>query len=126
MSQANLKYTRWWPACQNSDLVANSGVCVLLGEPFSARKSIALFFIPGAQPEVYAIDNWDPIAKCGVIARGLLAEVDGRTTVASPLYKHHFRLEDGVCVEDESIRLATYSVAFDGDTVMIALEPEKP
>lgn len=89
-------------------------------------KSIALFFIPHAEPQLYAIDDWDPLAGAGVIARGIVAEVDGELTVASPLYKHHFRLADGVCLEEQGVRLSVYPIAFDGDTVLIATDSAEP
>jgi len=39
--------------------------------------------------------------------------------VASPIYKQHFRLEDGHCLEDETVQLRTWPLRFDGETVMI-------
>jgi len=126
MNQVAITRAEWQPVCKRSDLVANSGVCALVGEnsagPRTAgqHKSIALFFIPGAEPQLYAIDNRDPFADAGVIARGIIAEIDGELTVASPLYKHHYRLRDGVCLEDNSVQLGCYSVALDGDTVLVA------
>ncbi|WP_237055301.1 nitrite reductase small subunit NirD [Microbulbifer sediminum] len=129
MTEVAINPTPWQPVCQRSDLVAESGVCVLAGGvsvtgPSTPRRSIALFFIPDSDPQLYAVDNWDPIAGAGVIARGLIAEVEGELTVASPLYKQHFRLRDGQCLEDPEIRLATYPAAFDGDTVVIIPMPE--
>ncbi|UHQ56598.1 MULTISPECIES: nitrite reductase small subunit NirD [Microbulbifer] len=131
MTEVAITPTPWQPVCQRSDLVADSGVCVLVGDvsaagPLAPRRSIALFFIPHAEQQLYAIDNWDPIAGAGVIARGIIAEVDGELTVASPLYKQHFRLRDGQCLEDPGIRLDTFAAAFDGDTVVIASMPDSP
>ncbi|MCO1335922.1 nitrite reductase small subunit NirD [Microbulbifer sp. OS29] len=123
---------QWLPICQRSDLVTNSGVCALWGDTsvYSTetlktvtktvdQRSVALFFLPEQEQQLYAVDNWDPIAQAGVIARGIIAEMEGELTIASPLYKHHFRLSDGVCMEDSSIRLATYPLAFNGDMVYI-------
>lgn len=124
MNQVAITHTQWQPICQRSDLVANSGVCALVGDDSSGKKSIALFFIPGAEPQLYAIDNWDPFASAGVIARGIVAEVDGQLTVSSPLYKQHFRLSDGVCLEVDSVKLDTYPVAFDGETVLLSTGSE--
>ncbi|MFA0810960.1 nitrite reductase small subunit NirD [Microbulbifer epialgicus] len=127
-----ITHPQWLPICQRSDLVNNSGVCALWGDTCTksvetanptgkivAKKSIALFFLPDQKQQLYAVDNWDPIAQAGVIARGMIAELEGELTVASPLYKHHFRLIDGVCMEDSSIRLATYPMAINRDTVYI-------
>ncbi len=35
----------------------------------------------------------------------------GVPVVASPLYKQHFRLEDGQCLEDDSVTLRIWSVS---------------
>jgi nitrite reductase (NADH) small subunit len=86
------------------------------------NRQIALFFLPSQEPQLYAIDNWDCLARANIISRGIVAEMDGRITVASPLYKHHFCLSEGICLEDEAVRLAVYSAAFDGDTVLIAID----
>ncbi|WP_444882660.1 nitrite reductase small subunit NirD [Microbulbifer sp. PSTR4-B] len=126
-----ITHPHWLPICQRSDLVSNSGVCALWGDTSSEktnylakpeRKGIALFFLPGQERQLYAVDNWDPIAQAGIISRGIIAELDGELTIASPLYKHHFRLEDGVCMEDGNIQLATYPLAFNGNTVYIGCD----
>ncbi|WP_226663318.1 nitrite reductase small subunit NirD [Microbulbifer aggregans] len=117
MSKVAITRAEWRQVCQRSDLVAESGVCALLGD-----RQIALFFLPQQEPQLYAIDNWDPIAQAGVIGRGLVAEIDGELTVASPLYKQHYRLSDGQCLEEADIQLAVYPVAFEGDDVLIRLD----
>ncbi|WP_371877011.1 nitrite reductase small subunit NirD [Microbulbifer sp. 2205BS26-8] len=123
-----ITHTHWQPICQRSDLIRDSGVCALWENMSTykerkactlSKKSIALFFLPGQAQQLYAIDNWDPIAQAGIIARGILAEVEGELTIASPLFKHHFRLADGLCVENSSIQLATYPLTFFGNTVFI-------
>ncbi|WP_444915592.1 nitrite reductase small subunit NirD [Microbulbifer sp. TRSA007] len=127
-----ITHPQWSPICQRSDLVTNSGVCALWGDtsvyPTKAlntvtktvyQRSIALFFLPDQEQQLYAVDNWDPIAQAGVIARGIIAELEGELTIASPMYKNHFRLSDGVCMEDSDIKLATYPLAFSGNTVYI-------
>ncbi|WP_295801771.1 nitrite reductase small subunit NirD [uncultured Microbulbifer sp.] len=117
MSEVAITRTEWLQVCKRSDLVAESGVCALVGD-----HQIALFFLPEQEPQLYAIDNWDPVAKAGVIGRGIVAEIDDVLTVASPLYKQHYRLTDGQCLEEEDIQLAVYPVAFEGDEVLIKLD----
>ena len=114
MSEVAITRTEWLQVCKRSDLVADSGVCALVG-----GRQIALFFLPEQAPQLYAIDNWDPIANAGVIGRGIVAEIDGELTVASPLYKQHYRLNDGQCLEEEGIKLDTFPIAFEGDDVLI-------
>ena len=100
--------------CNKSDLVENSGVCALIN-----HEQVALFYLPHTDRKRYAISNWDPIGKANVLSRGILGDIKGRTVVASPLYKQHFDLETGICFEDETIKLKTYSVFLEGDCVKI-------
>ncbi|ETC99235.1 nitrite reductase small subunit NirD, partial [Asaia sp. SF2.1] len=55
-----------------------------------------------------AIDNHDPFSKANVIGRGIIGDLKGEIVVASPLYKQHFRLRDGECLEDASVALRVW------------------
>jgi NAD(P)H-nitrite reductase large subunit len=55
-----------------------------------------------------AIENRDPFSGAEVLARGLVGDLDGQLVVASPVYKQHFNLRNGRCLEDESVALQTY------------------
>ncbi|MFT9257153.1 MAG: nitrite reductase large subunit NirB [Acetobacter sp.] len=90
----------WQALCNEGDLVARSGVVA-----WHDGAQVALFYLPAgenAAARVFAIDNHDPFSNANVIGRGIMGDLQGRPVVASPLYKQHFRLEDGVCVEDAS------------------------
>lgn len=83
----------WEIICAIGDIPDNSGVAAMVG-----NHQIALFNVGG---EVYAIDNFDPIGKANVLARGIIGSIKGEVCVASPLYKQHFSLITGKCVEEE-------------------------
>lgn len=72
-----------------------------------------------APAQVYAIDNHDPFSNANVIGRGIMGDLKGQLVVASPLYKQHFRLEDGQCLEDPAIRLRTWDARLENGKVMI-------
>lgn len=106
----------WLPVCRRQDLVPNSGVVALVD-----GAQIALFYVPQpAGDGVYALENRDPRSGANVIGRGLVGHVGGELVVASPLYKQHFRLEDGVCVQYPEQRLRTWQARLNGDAVEIA------
>lgn len=111
----------WQPLCTRADLVAFSGVAAWL-ETAGGPVQVALFHLPGPgqSSELYAVDNRDPFSGANVIARGIIGDVKGEPMVASPLYKQHFRLADGVCLEDAAVRLRHWPVKFEGERVMIA------
>jgi len=45
----------------------------------------------------------------------------GEPVVASPLYKQHFSLRSGVCLEDDSVRVKTYPVLLDGERIRLEI-----
>lgn len=104
-AQAADSDTRWNKVCGREDLVAHSGVVALLD-----GAQIALFYLPGEQGDgqVFALENRDPRSGANVIGRGLIGNLAGKLVVAAPLYKQHFGLEDGVCVEAPTERLKVW------------------
>jgi len=103
--------------CLTSDLISNSGICVLLNED-SAPEQVALFYLPETQEKVYAINNWDPIGQANVLSRGIVCSINDELTVASPLYKQHFSLTSGQCLEEDA-SVKTYNAIIKGDAVYI-------
>ncbi len=107
----------WRPACTLADLVAGSGVVAMVD-----GRQIALFYLPDeAAQRVYALANKDPQSGANVIGRGILGRLGEELVVASPLYKQHFRLRDGQCVEDATQVLRTWPARLEGDTVSVLL-----
>jgi len=100
--------------CKTSDLIANSGICAK-----AQGTQIALFYLPKETPQIYAIGNWDPIGKANVLSRGIVGDINKRMVVASPLYKQHFDLVTGECLEDSEITLPVFAVEINDDSVML-------
>jgi nitrite reductase (NADH) small subunit len=107
----------WTDICQRADIVPGTGVCALLGETqvavFRCRQTDAL----------YAIDNYDPIGRAQVLSRGIIGCVAGETVVASPLYKQHFNLTTGACLQSPEYQLKTYGVRYLDDRVQLSSLP---
>ena len=102
--------------CEQKDLVANSGICAMVD-----GQQIALFYLPKETPQVYAIGNWDPIGKAHVLSRGMVGDINERLVVASPLYKQHFDLHTGECLEDSEYSEPVYRVELTADKVLLTL-----
>ncbi len=100
--------------CALSDLVANSGVAVL-----HEGEQIALFYLPDETPSVFAVGNHDPIGGANVLSRGIIGDVNGEVVVASPLYKQHFSLRTGVCVEQSDVKIPVYEVHVVNDAILL-------
>jgi nitrite reductase (NADH) large subunit len=91
---------RWHDVCALEDLVEGAGVGALV-----AGRQVALFQVHG---RVYALDNFDPASRANVLARGLTGNLQGERVVASPIYKHHYVLTSGRCVEDPTFNVTAY------------------
>ncbi|MFC8512185.1 nitrite reductase small subunit NirD [Streptomyces sp. NPDC057257] len=94
----------WFTVCDLSALLPGRGVAALLPD----GRQVALF--RDRAGELYAIDNRDPFGGAAVLSRGLTGTHQGRPFVASPLLKQRFDLVSGQCLDDESVRVATYEV----------------
>lgn len=107
--------SNWLDVCGVRDLQPDSGVCAL-----AAGQQVALFYLTKTQ-QLFAVANFDPIAKANVLARGMIGDLGGEPMLASPLYKQHYSLQTGVCFEDTEIKIATYQVRMIEDRVEIQI-----
>ena len=53
------------------------------------------------------------------MSRGIVGDIDERLVVASPLYKHHFDLQTGECLEEPDINVPVFDVALVADEVVL-------
>ncbi|MBL4607053.1 MAG: nitrite reductase small subunit NirD [Pseudomonadales bacterium] len=107
--------SKWLEVCQLEQVLPDSGVCALVNE-----KQVAIFRL-GESEELYAIDNYDPFSKANVLSRGLLGDIKGEIVVAAPVYKQHFVLSTGKCLEDESVQLGTYPVKVENGAIQVQI-----
>ena len=91
---------RWNDVCAFEDLIEGGGVAALAG-----GRQVAMFLVHG---RVYALDNFDPASRANVLSRGLTGNLQGERVVASPIYKNHYVLASGRCVEDPSFNVTAY------------------
>ncbi|MFI8417343.1 nitrite reductase small subunit NirD [Serratia sp. NPDC078593] len=106
--------SQWITVCPIADILPGTGVCALINE-----QQVAVFR-PYADEQVFAISNIDPFAQASVLSRGLIAEHQGELWVASPLKKQHFRLHDGLCMEDENQSVAHFTSRVIDGVVQVA------
>ena len=69
---------------------------------------------------VFAIDNFDPNSQAAVLSRGLVGSLGERIVVASPIYKHHFDLRTGECLEAPEHSVRAYPARVAGGKVWVA------
>ena len=107
--------TQWVEVCDKNALDSDTGVCALINS-----KQIAVFYV-GKLDEVFAIDNYDPIGKANVLSRGIIGTQGERICVASPLYKEHYDLRTGECLEKDDISVTAYAVKIENGKVCVAV-----
>lgn len=108
----------WVDVCHASDLVSDCGICVLIEEQ-GRLQQVAIFAL--ATGALFALDNIDPIGGAAVLSRGITGSLGDQLVVASPLYKHHFNLLTGQCLEDTTVGIRTWPVRRNGDCIQLQL-----
>jgi NAD(P)H-dependent nitrite reductase small subunit len=104
--------------CRLDDIVPETGVCALVD-----GEQVAVFRI---DQDVYAIGNRDPFSGANVLSRGIVGDLNGELVVASPVYKQHFSLLTGRCIEDASVSVPVYRARVEGADIQIVKTGESP
>ncbi|GEP89818.1 nitrite reductase (NADH) small subunit [Chitinophaga terrae (ex Kim and Jung 2007)] len=116
---SQLTATKWFLACDVTDVPTNGGVCVKYNE-----TQIALFFF-ARRNEWYATQNLCPHRRQMALSRGMTGTVADEPKVACPFHKKTFSLKTGQCLSDESeCSIQTYPVKIENDKVYIGI-PEQ-
>ena len=103
----------WTTVCAVDDILPDTGVAALVGD-----RHVAVFRL--GREHYFAIDNVDPQSGASVLSRGLLGNLGERLVVASPLYKNHFDLRTGECVESPELSVQVHRVQLAQGQVMVA------
>ena len=111
----DLQLDNWTAICNLEDIVPDTGVCALLN-----GRQVAVFRVGDAAPRVFAIDNYDPNSQAAVLSRGLVGSIGERVVVASPIYKQHFDLQSGECLEAPAQSVASYPARIEAGQVWVA------
>lgn len=100
----------WQQVCHIDELIPDAGVAVR-----AHGRQLAIF---QTEAGIFAVDNLDPFSQANVLSRGIVGELKGRTVVASPMYKHHFCLQTGQCLEDATVSVQCWSLRQDSDGML--------
>ena len=88
------------------------------GTPYSISTS-ASAPAPPRRVSTAVYEEATPDAGASVLARGIVGDVGGEPVIASPIFKQHFALVDGRCLEDDGVAVATYPVRVVSGTVEV-------
>jgi NAD(P)H-dependent nitrite reductase small subunit len=105
----------WTWACTLDDILPDAGVCIDL-----EGRQIAVFRV---DDWAYAMDNFDPASKANVLSRGIVGDLGGELVVASPIYKQHYSLTTGRCLEDAELSVSIYPLRLEDGHVWLRPQP---
>ncbi|KQP23579.1 nitrite reductase small subunit NirD [Pseudorhodoferax sp. Leaf267] len=108
------KTVNWTAVCATGDIVPHTGVCARVD-----ARHVAVFRL--GEDRFFAIDNVDPKSGASVLSRGLVGSLGARIVVASPLYKNHFDLVTGECLEAPEHSVRVHAVRVEDGRVLVAL-----
>lgn len=103
----------WISVCELSDMLPDTGVCALV-----QNQQVAIFHSLRLN-ELFAVSNFDPIGEANVLSRGIIGSIGDEIVVASPLYKEHYNLRTGECLEKPEYTLTVYPVRVDDGLVQV-------
>lgn len=98
--------------CNLEDILPFGGVAALID-----GEQVAIFRL--GDDQVFALSNYDPFSNAAVLSRGIIGSINDVPVIASPIYKQHFELATGKCIEDDSVTLKTWPVAVEGGNVVL-------
>ncbi|MDQ1816714.1 nitrite reductase small subunit NirD [Massilia sp. CCM 9210] len=110
----DIELTNWTAVCSLDEIVPNTGVCALL-----KGEQVAVFHVLDAEERVFAIGNYDPNSGVSVLSRGLVGSLGDRIVVASPIYKQHFDLFTGECLEAPEHSVPSYRARVEDGKVWV-------
>jgi nitrite reductase (NADH) small subunit len=94
-------------------VLPDTGLCALVNS-----QQVALFHSRRLN-EFFAVSNYDPLGAANVLSRGILGSIGEEVVVASPLYKQHFNLRTGQCLEQPEVKIAVYPVRVEQGLVQV-------
>ncbi len=109
----------WVEVCHLEEITPHTGVAALV-----EGQQIAIFRV-GQEQRVYALSNQDPFSGANVMSRGILGDLQGERVVASPIYKQHFSLATGRCLEDKDQKLLVFPSKIEQGRVFISPTAQK-
>ena len=104
----------WVDVCDASVLTDDTGLCAKLDD-----EQVAIFKLAGSE-RLFAVSNFDPFGKANVLSRGIVGSIGEKLVVASPLYKQHFDLQTGECLEDADVFLKIYSARIADNKIQLS------
>ncbi|MGQ0830762.1 MAG: nitrite reductase small subunit NirD [Microthrixaceae bacterium] len=112
--EGTIRGHRWEAVCATSEVTLDRGVTALID-----GTDVAIFLLGNG--DLFAIDDRDPFSGASVLSRGLVGDVSGEPTVASPVYKQRFSLRTGRCLDDDSVAVRTWAARIRAGRIEVAV-----
>ncbi len=115
----NQMVNTWIEVCALTEIAPDTGACALIN-----GQQVAVFRMR-EDDRIYAIGNHDPASGANVLSRGIVGDLQGERVVASPIYKQHYSLATGRCIEDAQYQVPAYPVQVVDGTIFVGSMPQK-
>ena len=115
----NQMVNTWIEVCALTEIAPDTGACALIN-----GQQVAVFRMR-EDNRIYAIGNHDPASGANVLSRGIVGDLQGERVVASPIYKQHYSLATGRCIEDAQYQVPAYPVQVVDGTIFVGSVPQK-
>ncbi|PKG77180.1 nitrite reductase (NAD(P)H) small subunit [Shewanella sp. Actino-trap-3] len=102
----------WINVCTEASMPKGTGIAAWV-----AGRAVAIFNLD--KDGLFALDNVDPASGVSLLARGLICEIDGELCVASPLYKQHYRLDSGRCIENNDLVVKPFEIKTEQGNIFV-------
>jgi len=104
----------WTEICPLDRLTPDRGVAAMVD-----GRAVAVFLLSSG--ELHVVDNVEPFTGTSVLSRGLVGDVDGVPTVASPLHKQRFDLRTGACLDVADVSVSTHHAKVVDGMVLVSV-----
>src|ERR1700724_4763385 len=105
----------WHAICALEDILPESGAAALVD-----GKEIAVVRVRDA---IFPIGNHGPASDANVLSRGIVGDIGGEIVVASPIYKQHFSLITGRCLEEPRFAVPAYMAEVRNGRIWVRAKP---
>ncbi len=108
--------TNWIKVGETNDFPLHLGISLKIND-----IQIAIFRLPTLKTW-YAIQDFSSLSLRTAFSRGIVGDRNGIPFVSCPLHNHSYNLETGVSLSGENIRIKTFPIKEDKNTIFIKTE----
>ncbi|WWC68372.1 nitrite reductase [NAD(P)H], large subunit [Kwoniella pini CBS 10737] len=113
---------KWIDLANVEDLEINDSNTTSVAVKYGNDTQLAIFHVP--KKGIYATQQMCPHKRAFVLDHGIVGDdKNGNLYVSCPLHKRNFKLDDGNCLNDNSLKILTFKARINENFIQIKLPP---